>query len=67
MRKERGSYIVELFDELGSKIYIEGAEHLNKAREISDNHCEMNEDYSAVILRVIVNTKQNNEKWSYKE
>ncbi len=65
MRKSRGDYLIELYDELGSKTDTKTAEFLNKAQEISDLHCKKS-GYSAVILRVIVNTKQQNSKQEYR-
>ena len=60
MRKEHGLYLIELYDELSNKTSTSTATSLTDAQLIGDEWCKTNNDYSAVIMRVINNSKIRN-------
>ena len=60
MRKEPGIYLVELYDELSNKTSTSTATSLTDAQQLGDEWCKTSDDYSAVVLRVINNSKIRN-------
>lgn len=61
MRKEPGIYLIEFYDELGHKFNTVTAKKLTDSQIIGDSWCSQDHRYSAVILRVISNTKVRNQ------
>ena len=63
MRKEPGKYLIECYDELGHKVSTLNADNLHKSESMSDDWCNSNDEYGAVILRVIKNSKFKGAKY----
>ena len=57
MRKEPGVYLIELYDELGHKFNTVVGKNLADSQFIGDQWCDQSEGYSAVVQRVVYNTK----------
>jgi len=58
MRQETGKYLIRLYDELSSRLTVEEAKTFMTAKEVADEHCRAREGYSAVVLRILYNTKE---------
>lgn len=63
MRKEPGIYLVELFDEYGSKVDTNTANSLKDSMAIGDAWKVDHPGYSFVALRVIYNSKSESLKY----
>ena len=68
MRKARGVYLLELFDDYGSKVKSKKVKAGNymTGKKKADKWCAKHAGYSAVLLLVVFNSKDNKESWDVK-
>lgn len=64
MRKERGTYIIEYYDNVGHKVKKETESGYTKALLNVHEWEQENKGNNAVITLIMYNTILNNEKWS---
>ena len=67
MKYIMGDYIVLKFGEYGDKLGKDIAQSYKEARYICNSHEKQAKENSAVVMRVIWNSKDDNNKWNYKE
>lgn len=64
MRKEPGTYFIELYDELGHKVDTVNGISLTDSQKIADNWESQKDGYSAVAHRIVYNTKMKLAKYT---
>lgn len=63
MRKEPGVYQIELYDELGHKFNTVSGKNLQLSEKIADDWEKRKDGYSAVVMRVVYNTRMKRAKF----
>lgn len=66
MKYAAGSYLLMKFSRVGSKLSIKKHTSYLNAKSKSDKYLSNNPDCSTVILRVLTNSTDINDKWEYK-
>lgn len=63
MQKRTGKYVVERYDQYGHKKKLKSAKNYQIAVRKADDWENMQDGYSAVVLRILYNTKEKRTKF----
>ena len=66
MRKETGMYIIQFYDELGSKTGKSSSFSYLEAMGMGEKHLATHHEHSFVISRVLFNSAIRCDKWDYR-